>query len=618
MRRSTKKVKLQKLNLTSSFKFKFIVFFFAIVVAISAGITWRSVTGMQEVAMSVFYSQGYKLIKRAQFKVDPEQFQKLAASLDEDDPYYSELHIDLYTLKQESNCKFLYTMVPKGGNNFMYIVDGSARKFDTENFSPLGTVEDLSDYGVYPHKVAEEKDIILSNIRSTKRWGKIITLYAPISNGNEYIGFIACDFDAGNILRLMKKERLIIYALTLFFVVIGIFLIVLYVTKFFKSLNTVTIRMNEIATGASDLTARIKVTEDSEISLLSKACNNIIEKLQNMIQEQKHAVASLSKNSEELLEHSRENSQLIDTATTSISDIFMRAQDQTKMTGEATSTIDDFIESVLHLDEKAGKQIEAIANSSNAVSQISSNIEDVSRQINSISDEYESIVIKSQDGKQKQKEVTEKIAIIQDLAKKLFAANKIISEISSRTNLLAMNAAIEAAHAGTAGQGFSVVATEIRNLAENSAVQTKSIRELVQNVEKAVLDIVEASSKSSSSFDTLAESIRTMESSLQNVNSKMSEQNEESEKIRRMMEVLEDSSKSISASSSRLREKNDVLEENIAALQSKASEILDSSSSATGKLDQMKSYAGESESQSEENLRLSDSVKKLVDSYKTE
>lgn len=108
---------------------------------------------------------------------------------------------------------------------------------------------------------------------------------------------------------------------------------------------------------------------------------------------------------------------------------------------------------------------------------------------------------KAQSGIEKQGAVNEQIYEIERESKALQEANSVISGIAEMTNLLAMNAEIEAAHAGEAGKGFSVVANEIRRLAEDSGEQSRRIGEQLSKITRTIEEIVSSSKLASDALE---------------------------------------------------------------------------------------------------------------------
>ncbi|MDR2632900.1 MAG: heme NO-binding domain-containing protein [Treponema sp.] len=114
-------------------------------------------------------------------------------------------------------------------------------------------------------------------------------------------------------------------------------------------------------------------------------------------------------------------------------------------------------------------------------------------------------------GKDEMLKLQEMIDTLTTKISTVFEANKVINSIASQTNLLAMNAAIEAAHAGESGKGFAVVADEIRNLAESSNKQSRIITDSMKSLKESMEDAVHTSKNTSLSFDNIFTAIKNMD-----------------------------------------------------------------------------------------------------------
>lgn len=598
----------------SSYKIRLILITFVFLTAVGATITLLGTHYIKKTSIQAFAERGISVIYTAKGSIDPLEFEKLVKADSSNYEYYETLQKKLWDLKQSQFCKFLYTMVPVEGHTFKYIVDG-ASPFSDE-FSPYGTIEDMSSYGDYPLECIEKKEVVVSDIMKQEGWGWTVSVYAPILDDERVVGVVACDYDVEKLVKTINesRNRMIFFGATI--AILGILFLIIYISVFFKRLNAVTKAMQDISSGAKDLTQRLKIRGNSELDRLSRSYNDVIESLELMVMDISKSIRTLSHNSEILLNQNNENLSLIDNAKTSINEIYSQADDQNALSEKVASGISGVETAVKILDEKIIQQSEAVEKSSGAIEEINSNIAAANNAIAEISAEYAIIVKETENGRAKQNEVTKQVDLIVKQAQNLAQANDVISNIAAQTNLLAMNAAIEAAHAGEAGKGFSVVSDEIRKLAENSAKQSTAVNELIEHIEKSISDIVVVSKSSAQSFSSLGERIQEMDGKLVEIKNEMAKQNDGAQNILDMMSLLANATASIKESSTQMKDNTIAVVDQIRELKESSQTILASGNNASEQLVKMDEFAATTQAQAAQNADLTESVDKIVSSYK--
>ncbi len=292
-----------------------------------------------------------------------------------------------------------------------------------------------------------------------------------------------------------------------------------------------------------------------------------------------------------------------------------KAVTQSDLTVNAKSSIDTMMNRVRQLDANVENQSNAMDKSSTAVEEISANINTAHQLIQTISDEYSEIVDKTIQEQRKQQKITEEIIRIVEQAQNLNDANNMITEIAQRTNLLAMNAAIEASHAGKFGVGFSVVAGEIRRLAETSANHTKTIGTVVADIETAITQIHKDSTDTEKSFSQLGTSIADVEHRLDEIKSGMQEQNIGAKEILDVMQVLKNCADIVRDTADNM--KNDCLSvtNKVNDLNTHADSVLKHTIGSIDILEEVSQLAQDASAQADTNKALSDKITEMLANY---
>ncbi len=387
--------------------------------------------------------------------------------------------------------------------------------------------------------------------------------WTPINNGEWILGIVQNKDEANKVLDSMLLKMTL---LAILFIGLGaVFGIIISYT--IKPLGVVRDNIQEIASGKADLTKRINVQANNEIGEVVDGFNAFSEKLQNIISVMKSSKDKLIQVGQELNNSTQDTSASIKQIISNIETMGNNIDTQGGSVQQTAGAVNQIIANIQSLEKMVAAQSECVSKASVAVEEMIGNISSVNSSVDKMANAFGVLANDAHSGAETQKKLSGQVSEIEEQSKLLRDANVAIANIASQTNLLAMNAAIEAAHAGEAGQGFAVVADEIRKLSETSSVQSKTIGKQLKEIQSTINKVVLSAQEGVRGYTSLASEIEETDELVRQIKIAMEEQNEGSKQITAALHDMNDSTSEVKSASQEMSEGSKAILKEVKSLQ---------------------------------------------------
>ena len=343
---------------------------------------------------------------------------------------------------------------------------------------------------------------------------------------------------------IMDAILLLVFTFAVFFIM----------HKITKPLVELANTLKDIAEGEGDLTHALVVHTKDEIGDVALYFNETLEKIKNMVININTEAATLSEIGGSLSTDMNETAAAIHEITTNVQSIKNRIINQSASVSETHATMDQVVVNINKLNGQVGNQSDTISQASSAIEQMVANTRSVTNTLIKNSANVNALREASEIGRTGLQDVASDIQEIARDSEGLLEINTVMQNIASQTNLLSMNAAIEAAHAGEVGKGFAVVADEIRKLAENSNEQSKTIGSVLKKIKDSIDKITNSTQNVLNKFEAIDSGVNVVVEQEENIRNAMEEQEIGSKQILQSIADINEITRQVTGGSQEMHE----------------------------------------------------------------